>query len=81
MFSLNSGVSPRDGKSLNSVFPGNKDGSPTEILAHYVFNDLVMKSDYHIDLRGGDLAESHVVHSIHPNNACMSSGKVGFLSP
>ena len=28
-----------------------------------------MKSDYHIDLRGGDLAESHVIHSIHPNNA------------
>jgi uncharacterized protein len=69
MFALTSGVSPRDGKSLNGVFPGNKDGSPTEVLAHYVFNDLVMKSDYHIDLRGGDLAESHVVHSIHPNNA------------
>ena len=69
MFNLSSGVSPRDGKSLNSVFPGNKQGSPTEILAHYVFNDLVLKSDYHIDLRGGDLSESHVIHSIHPNNA------------
>ena len=69
MFNLSSGVSPRDGKSLNSVFPGDKDGSPTEVLAHYVFHELVLKSDYHIDLRGGDLAESHVIHSIHPNNA------------
>lgn len=69
MFNLSSGVSPRDGKSLNNVFPGNKDGSPTEVLAHYVFHELLMKSDYHIDLRGGDLSESHVVHSIHPNNA------------
>lgn len=76
MFSLNSGVSPRDGKSLNSVFPGNKDGSPTEVLAHYVFNELVMKSDYHIDLRGGDLAESHVVHSIHPNNADEKTNRI-----
>ena len=69
MYNLSSGVSPRDGKSLNSVFPGDGDGSPTEVLAHYVFNELILKSDYHIDLRGGDLSESHVVHSIHPNNA------------
>ena len=69
MFNLSSGVSPRDGKSLNNVFPGDLNGSPTEILAHYVFNELVAKSDYHIDLRGGDLVESHVIHSIHPNNA------------
>lgn len=76
MFNLSSGVSPRDGKSLNSVFPGNKDGSPTEVLAHYVFNDLIRKSDYHIDLRGGDLAESHVIHSIHPNNASPEVNRV-----
>lgn len=76
MFNLSSGVSPRDGKSLNSVFPGNKDGSPTEVLAYYVFHELMMKSDYHIDLRGGDLAESHVVHSIHPNNASVEVNRV-----
>lgn len=76
MFNLSSGVSPRDGKSLNSVFPGNKDGSPTEVLAHYVFHELIKKSDYHIDLRGGDLAESHIVHSIHPNNASREVNRV-----
>ncbi len=76
MFNLSSGVSPRDGKSLNSVFPGRKDGSPTEVLAHYVFNELILKSDYHIDLRGGDLAESHVIHSIHPNNASKEVNRV-----
>ena len=69
MFGLNAGISPMDGKSLNSVFPGDPDGSATEVLAHYVFSELVARSDYHIDLRGGDLAESHVVHSIHPSNA------------
>tara|TARA_R110002096_G_C14661942_1_gene728494 strand:- start:21069 stop:22163 length:1095 start_codon:yes stop_codon:yes gene_type:complete len=76
MFKLSSGVSPRDGKSLNSVFPGDKNGSPTEVLAHYVFNELVLKSDCHIDLRGGDLAESHVIHSIHPNNASVEVNRI-----
>lgn len=76
MFNLSSGVSPRDGKSLNSVFPGRKDGSPTEVLGHYVFHELILKSDYHIDLRGGDLAESHVIHSIHPNNVSENINRV-----
>ena len=77
MFKLTSGISPMDGKSLNSVFPGNPNGSPTEVLADYLFQELIIKSDYHIDLRGGDLAESHVIHSIHPNNA---SDKVNRIS-
>ena len=69
MFGLNAGISPMDGKSLNSVFPGDPNGSATEVLAHHLFHELVVKSDYHIDLRGGDLAESHLIHSIHPSNA------------
>lgn len=76
MFKLTSGVSPRDGKSLNSVFPGNPAGSPTEVVADYLFRELVSSSDYHIDLRGGDLAESHVIHSIHPNNATEDVNRV-----
>jgi len=76
MFNLSSGVSPRYGKSLNNVFPGDKNGSPTEVLAHFVFNELVLKSNYHIDLRGGDLSESHVIHSIHPNNASNEVNRV-----
>ncbi|MDH3734713.1 MAG: succinylglutamate desuccinylase/aspartoacylase family protein [Gemmatimonadota bacterium] len=69
MFGLNAGTSPMDGKSLNSVFPGDPEGSATEVVAHYLFDELVVESDYHIDLRGGDLPESHVIHSIHPMNA------------
>jgi len=76
MFKLTSGISPMDGKSLNSVFPGNPNGSPTEVLANYLFREIIMKSDYHIDLRGGDLAESHVIHSIHPNNASVEVNRI-----
>ena len=76
MFKLTSGVSPMDGKSLNSVFPGNPNGSPTEVVADFLFKNLIAQSNYHIDLRGGDLAESHVIHSIHPNNAADEVNRV-----
>jgi predicted deacylase len=36
----------------------------------------VLKSDYHIDLRGGDLAESHLIHSIHPSNASKQVNRI-----
>jgi predicted deacylase len=77
MFKLVAGISPMDGKSINSVFPGDPNGSVTEVLAHYLFRKIVARADYHIDLRGGDLPESHVVHSIHPANA---SDKVNRIS-
>ena len=76
MFGLTAGISPMDGKSLNSVFPGDPNGSATEVLAHYLFQELVANSDYHIDLRGGDLAESHVIHSIHPANASVGVNRI-----
>jgi hypothetical protein len=31
--------------------------------------DLVRQAQYHIDFRGGDLHESHVVHTIYPERA------------
>ena len=69
MFKLVAGISPMDGKNLNDVFPGDLKGSVTEVLAHDLFHEVIVKADYHIDLRGGDLPESHVVHSIHPRVA------------
>jgi predicted deacylase len=69
MFKLVAGISPMDGKNLNDVFPGDPKGSVTEVLAHDLFHEVIVKADYHIDLRGGDLPESHVVHSIHPRVA------------
>jgi len=66
MFKLSAGISPMDGKDLNGVFPGRADGTITEILAWHLFQELIVGADAHIDLRGGDLAESHLVHSIHP---------------
>ena len=47
-------ISWEDGKNLNRVFPGKKDGTRMERLAAAVTESLIQKSDYYIDLHGGD---------------------------
>ena len=53
-----------DGLSPNSVFPGDPEGTITYRIAYTVFNEVIKKSDYHIDLRGGDLWENLHTFSI-----------------
>ena len=43
-----------DGKNLNRVFPGRKDGTKMERLAAAITESLIRKADYYIDLHGGD---------------------------
>ena len=64
MFKLvQSSTSPIDGGNINKSFPGTSKGRPTMVLAYKLF-DIISKSDYHVDFRGGDLNESHLVHTI-----------------
>lgn len=58
-------VCPVDGKNPNRVFPGNKTGSYTEVLAYYLFNEVILKGDYYLDLHGGDMVEALVPFSIY----------------
>jgi uncharacterized protein len=51
-------VNPVDGKSMNRFYPGNANGTQTERAAWAVTKQVVEKSDYLIDLHGGDLDES-----------------------
>jgi uncharacterized protein len=62
---LRSSITPFDGGNINSQFPGNSKGRPTEILAYKLF-EILSKVNYHVDFRGGDLPESHLVHTIYP---------------
>lgn len=65
MFKLvQSSTSPIDGGNINKFFPGTPNGRPTMALAYKLF-DIISKSDYHVDFRGGDLNESHLVHTIY----------------
>jgi Predicted deacylase len=46
-------VSPIDEGNLNRLFPGRADGSPTEMLAHYISDVLFPMTDMVIDLHSG----------------------------
>ncbi|MEZ0167847.1 succinylglutamate desuccinylase/aspartoacylase family protein [Microvirga sp. TS319] len=46
-------VSPIDEGNLNRLFPGRSDGSPTEMLAHYIDDVLFPMADVVIDLHSG----------------------------
>ncbi|HEV8685855.1 MAG TPA: succinylglutamate desuccinylase/aspartoacylase family protein, partial [Gaiellaceae bacterium] len=51
-------VMPQDRKNLNRCFPGSLDGTFSEVLAHFVFEELIAPSDYLLDLHGGDMVEA-----------------------
>jgi len=51
-------INPVDGKGMNRVYPGKPDGTQTERAAHAVYTQVLQKSDYVIDLHGGDLDEN-----------------------
>jgi predicted deacylase len=47
-----------DGKNLNSVFPGDKNGSVAEKIASYVVSEFFSQCNFYIDLHSGDSYES-----------------------
>ncbi len=46
-------TSPLDGGNLNRLFPGRPDGTPTQVIAHYIEHTLLARSDYLLDLHAG----------------------------
>src|SRR5260370_9530799 len=46
--------SPIDGKNLNRVYPGRKDGTVSERIAYAITNEVIDKADYVLDLHCGD---------------------------
>jgi hypothetical protein len=52
----NAFVSPLDGVNLNKIAPGG-DGSISELLAQALFEQVITKAQYHIDLHAGDFGE------------------------
>ncbi len=51
-------VAPEDERNLNRSFPGDPNGSFTDVLAHHVFSEFVAGCDVLIDLHGGDMVEA-----------------------
>ena len=46
-------TSPIDAGNLNRVFPGNPHGTPTEMIAHYIEEELLPMCDYFFDFHSG----------------------------
>lgn len=53
-------VCPVDNLNLNRLFPGNNYGSISQRIVYTLFNEIMLKADYFIDLHGGDVPEGHV---------------------
>ncbi len=50
-------VSPQDGQDLNRLFPGNRCGSFSSVLAAHLFDFVCSWCDFLVDLHGGDVGE------------------------
>ncbi len=59
-------ISPIDGQNLNRMSPGNPNGTISEILAHVLLQEVVLKADVHIDCHGGDTGELLLPYAGYP---------------
>lgn len=57
-------VCPIDGKNPNRFFPGNPNGTFTEVMADALFRAVINPSNFLVDLHGGDLVEALVPFTI-----------------
>ncbi len=57
-------VCPVDGKNPNRFFPGNPDGSFTEVMDDAIFRSVIAPADALIDLHGGDMVEALIPFTI-----------------
>jgi predicted deacylase len=48
-------ISPLDGVNINRVFPGDKDGGPTDRMASWLFENLIDGADAYVDLHSGGI--------------------------
>ena len=51
-------VIPVDFQNLNRAFPGNPDGSFTDVYAFHIFEKIIRGSDYLLDMHAGDIPEA-----------------------
>lgn len=59
-------TSALDDQNLNRVFPGDPNGSPSQVLADWLFRTVIAPSQYYIDMHGGDMIEALVPFVLAP---------------
>ena len=50
-------VNPIDNLNINRIFPGNKNGSVSEKIAHFIATKIIPVSDFFLDAHSGDANE------------------------
>lgn len=75
-------VSPIDGGNLNRLFPGDVNGTPTEMIAHYIDSVLLPKVRYCFDFHSGGYSMEFIpaAHLVLPDEPALRSEAQGFLS-
>lgn len=75
-------LSPIDGRNMNRVFPGRHDGSVTELIAHYVYYELITQADAVVDIHSGGssmifspCAVIHRLDDADQQGACLAAGR------
>ena len=58
-----------DGKNLNRVFPGDREGSEADRLAHMLFEVFIKNVDAYVDLHSGDGYETLVPYAYYLGGA------------
>ena len=53
-------ITPPDGLNLNRQFPGDPEGSFTQVWADWLFRNVITAGDMYIDMHGGDMIEALV---------------------
>lgn len=53
-------TSPIDRGNLNRMFPGARDGTPTQMIAHWVETELLPRADVAVDLHAGGASMNHL---------------------
>lgn len=61
-------VNPQDNKNLNNAFPGDKNGTITEKIAHFITKEIIPVTDIFLDIHGGDACEDLVPFVCYYNN-------------
>ena len=64
-------INPLDKKNLNRVFPGSERGSITERMANFITQNVIIKSDFFLDMHGGDASEDLTSYAAYYANENM----------
>src|SRR5215204_1629792 len=58
-------VNPLDGKNPNRFFPGDPNGTFTDVMNDAIFHAVIQPSDFLVDLHGGDMVEALIPFTIY----------------